>query len=463
MPSPGYDVSMSRLHPVDGRSIPAPSYVPREDALARARRAAEVQRGYRRSSFAERAAIMKRAAVLLRERRDPIAGAMADEMGKPITAGRSEVDKCALCFEHYAEQGEAYLAPRIIETDAERSYVAYQPLGVVLAIMPWNFPLWQVVRFGAPALMAGNGIALKHAPNVPGCASAILQVLADAGLPEGLATDVMVDVPDVEALIDDASIAAVTLTGSTRAGRAVAALAGRALKPCVLELGGSDPYVVLADADVTHAAETAVRARMVNSGQTCVAAKRLIAVDEVHDAFLAEVVRCMQEAVMGDPHDADTTLGPMARHDLRDTLHQQVRASVEAGAQLHCGGEPPDRPGAWYPPTVLSNVGPGMCAYEEELFGPVASVICAEDTEDALRIAADTPYGLGAAVFTRNLDEAERIARDELMAGCCFANDMVRSDPRLPFGGIKASGFGRELSSEGIRAFCNAKTVYIAR
>lgn len=454
---------MSRFHPIDGRPLPAPTFVARHDALARARRAAEVQRSYRRTSFAERAEIMRRTAALLRERRDPIAGTMADEMGKPISAGRSEVDKCALCFEFYADEAEGYLAPRVIESDAERSYVAYQPLGIILAIMPWNFPLWQVVRFGAPALMAGNGFVLKHAPNVPGCAAAILGALADAGLPEGLAADVMVDVPDVEALIDDDAIAAVTLTGSTRAGRAVAALAGRALKPCVLELGGSDPYVVLADADVTRAAEIAVRARMVNSGQTCVAAKRLIAVDEVHDAFLAEVTRCMKEAVMGDPHDAATTLGPMARHDLRDELHRQVTASVAAGARRVCGGEPPDQPGAWYPPTVLSDVAPGMPAYEEELFGPVAAVLRAKDTDDALRIAADTPYGLGAAVFTRNLDEAERIARDELEAGCCFANDMVRSDPRLPFGGIKASGFGRELSAEGIRAFCNAKTVYVAR
>lgn len=454
---------MSRPHPIDGREVPEPAYVTREDALARARRAAEVQQSFRRTSFAERATMLRAAAGLLRERRDPIAATMTDEMGKPLTAARSEVDKCALCFDHYAEHGEAYLAHRPIETDAKTSYVAYQPLGVVLAIMPWNFPLWQVVRFGAPALMAGNGFVLKHAPNVPGCAAAILKVLDDAGLPEGLVADGMVDTDDVEALIEDDAIAAVTLTGSTRAGRAVARIAGGALKPCVLELGGSDPYVVLADADVATAAQMSVKARMVNGGQSCVAAKRLIAVKEVHDAFLAAVEAHMKEAVLGDPHDPETTLGPMARVDLRDTLHAQVRKSVEAGAKLHFGGKPLDRPGAWYPATLLSAVGPGMPAYDEETFGPVAVVIRAEDTEDALRIAADTPYGLGAAVFTGRADEAERIARDELRAGCCFGNSMVRSDPRLPFGGIRNSGFGRELSAEGIRSFCNAKTVYVAK
>ncbi|MFW5876718.1 MAG: NAD-dependent succinate-semialdehyde dehydrogenase [Myxococcota bacterium] len=417
--------------------------------------------GWRERSFAERAQPMRRAAAVLRERRDEYAELMAREMGKPLGSGRSEVEKCAWVCEHYAEHAEDLLAPRPVRTDASRSYVAFRPLGVVFAVMPWNFPFWQVFRFAAPSLMAGNGAVLKHAENVPGCALAIEDVFRRAGFPDDLFASLLVGRDMAPKIIEHPRVVAVTLTGSTRAGRAVASKAGEALKKTVLELGGSDPYVVLEDADLDEAVATCVQSRLLNGGQSCIAAKRFVVVRPVLEAFQSKMVERMRAVEMGSPFDEGTELGPQARTDLRDDLHRQVRESIEAGATRLLGGEVPDRPGAWYPPTVLANVGPDMPAYREELFGPVAAILAAEDEDGAIRIANDSQYGLGAAVFARDPERGERIARERLDAGNCFVNSLVRSDPRLPFGGVKESGYGRELGAFGILEFVNIKTVYI--
>ncbi|MEM6455533.1 MAG: NAD-dependent succinate-semialdehyde dehydrogenase [Acidobacteriota bacterium] len=431
------------------------------DALIDA--AAETQRRWAATSLATRADWLRRVADRLDDRRAPLADLMAREMGKPRAQGRAEVDKCAWVCRYYAEHGADFLADDRADTDARRSYVTYRPLGLLLAIMPWNFPIWQVLRCAAPALMAGNGVILKHAPNVPGCALAIEELLRIDGHPQHLLRTVLLAGNDeAEALIDDRRIRAVTLTGSTRAGRAVAARAGRQLKPIVLELGGSDPYLILADADVEQAAALCVQSRLHNSGQTCIAAKRFIVVDAVRAAFERAVIDAMRARTMGDPFDDAVDVGPMARVDLRDALHAQVTRSLDAGARLMLGGVCPDGPGAFYPPSVLTDVAPGMPAFDEELFGPVAAIVPVADEDEAIARANETVYGLGAAVFTRDVARGERIAADRLEAGCCFVNDFVRSDPRLPFGGIKDSGHGRELGREGIRAFCNVKTVCVA-
>ena len=416
---------------------------------------------WRRVPFGERAPRMRRAASLLKERAGRYAELMAREMGKPIRDGRAEAEKCAWVCEYYADNAAEFLSHIPIQTDASKSYVAFQPLGAVLAVMPWNFPLWQVFRFAAPALMAGNAGVLKHASNVPGSAAAIEEVFRDAGFPEGLFRTIYLSGSQTDELIAHDAIAAVTLTGSTAAGRAVASSAGKALKKSVLELGGSDAYIVLADADVDAAAKTCATSRLINTGQSCIAAKRFIVVEKVRERFEETMVEHMRAAQVGDPMLEETDLGPMARVDLRDELHGQVEESIERGAKLILGGEVPDRPGAWYPATVLTEVGPGMPAYEEELFGPVAAIIEAKDEEDAIRIANDSVFGLGAAVFTEDLDRGARIAETRLEAGSCFVNAFVRSDPRLPFGGVKESGYGRELSPFGIREFVNIKTVYL--
>ena len=418
--------------------------------------------GWRRTPLEVRTEVLCRAAGLLRERAEPLAERMAIEMGKPITEGRGEVHKCAWVCEHYAEHAARLLAPRALGSDAAQSYVAWRPLGVVLAVMPWNFPLWQVFRFAAPALAAGNGALLKHAPNVPGCALAIEALLVDAGLPPGVFQALLIDVGQVPGVISDRRVVAATLTGSTGAGRAVAEQAGRCLKPTVLELGGSDPYLILEDAELGSAAEACVTSRLINSGQSCIAAKRLVVVDAVYDPFVEAVVAQMQGQPLGDPLDEATRIGPLARPDLRDTLHRQVTQTVAAGARLALGGVCPPGPGSFYPPTVLVDVPEGSPGYTEETFGPVVSILRARDEAHAIELANDTVYGLGAAVFTRDVARGQRIAEEELQAGACFVNAFVRSDPRLPFGGIKDSGYGRELSELGIRAFVNAKTVYIA-
>lgn len=415
---------------------------------------------WRERTIGDRSPILRKSATVLRGRATELARLMSQEMGKPIKQGLAEVEKCAWVCEYYAENAERQLADIPIPTDAQKSFVTFEPLGVVLAIMPWNFPLWQVFRFAAPTLMAGNVGLLKHASNVSGCALAIEEIFREAGLPEGCFTTLLIPSSDVKRVIEHPLVRAVTLTGSTPAGRAVASQAGAVLKKTVLELGGSDPYIVLEDADMELAAETCVNSRCINSGQSCIAAKRFIVVHSVLEDFTARFVAKMRAKRIGDPMDEATEIGPLARRDLRDDLHKQVEASIAKGAKLLLGGEKPDGDGAYYPPTVLSYVTPGMPAYDDELFGPVAAIISAHDEADAIRIANDTVFGLGSAVFTRDEARGERVAR-QLQAGSAFVNALVASDPRLPFGGIKGSGYGRELSEFGIREFVNVKTIAI--
>lgn len=451
------------VNPASGGEIRSFPSLSSDEATGAVSRAHAAFLEWREVPMGRRAGILRHAAGLLREESPRWARLMAEEMGKPLAQGAAEIEKCAWALEYYAENGADFLADRFVDgVEGARAYWSHQPLGVVLAVMPWNFPFWQVFRAAAPTLLAGNAVLLKHAPGVPGCAQACAEIFHRAGIPEDLFQNLFLEVEDVEELLDHAAVRAVTLTGSVRAGKAVAAMAGARLKKCVLELGGSDPYLVLSDADLEVALERSLTSRLINAGQSCIAAKRLIVVDAQHDAFLEGVVKRFSAVEASDPFAPGAEMGPMARVDLRDALHQQVWRSVEAGARLHLGGEIPDRPGAWYPATVLSGVGPGMPAYDEELFGPVAVVIRAKDDDDALRIANDTSFGLGAAVFTRDVARGESLAREALDAGAAFVNDFVRSDPRLPFGGIKESGLGRELSPLGILEFVNVKTVWVA-
>jgi succinate-semialdehyde dehydrogenase/glutarate-semialdehyde dehydrogenase len=419
-------------------------------------------RSWRDTSLSERAILMSAAGQILRERAEEYAKIMAAEMGKPISQGRAEAEKCAWVCDYYASNAARFLEAEVVETDASRSFVTYQPLGAVLAVMPWNFPFWQVFRFAAPALMAGNVGLLKHASNVPGCALAIQDVFAHAGFPENVFRTLLIGSKQVDAIIEHPLVRAVTLTGSTPAGKAVACKAGEVLKKSVLELGGSDPYVVLADANTGAAASTCAQSRLVNSGQSCIAAKRFIVVATQREEFEQLFVQYMQAAKVGDPMREDTEVGPLARIDLRTELHDQVMRSVDAGARCLLGGEIPDGAGAFYPPTVLTDVKKGMPAFDEELFGPVAAIVTVPDDDAAIAVANDSSFGLGAAVFTSDVERGERIAAEQLDAGCCFVNAFVRSDPRLPFGGIKESGYGRELSHFGIKEFVNIKSVYVA-
>ncbi len=419
------------------------------------------QREWRRTSFEDRAGHLKKAGEVLRKSAEQYAELMATEMGKPLAQGKAEVEKCASACDFYAEKGASFLSPEVVATDASKSFVVFEPLGVVLAVMPWNFPFWQVFRFAAPALMAGNAGLLKHASNVFGCALAIEEIFRAAGFPKDLFRSVLVGSKRVKKVIQHPVVKAVTLTGSTPAGKAVAAQAGALIKKTVLELGGSDPYVVLEDADLDLTVETCVNSRLINTGQSCISAKRFIVVRSVLQQFTDRYVALMRQKKSGRPLEPGIDLGPMARVDLRDQLHDQVQRSVAQGAKLLLGGTVAGGIGAFYPPTVLGGVKPGMPAYDEELFGPVAAIIEAEDEKDAIRIANDTSFGLGAAVFTRDTARGERIAKEELQAGLCFVNAFVKSDPRLPFGGIKESGYGRELSSFGIREFVNIKTVWV--
>ena len=453
-------MSIEAVNPATGETIKTYDEMTPEEAATAVELADAAWKSWRQASFSERAAPMRKAAGILRERRQAFAKLMAVEMGKPFNQGVAEADKCALGCEYYAEHAEAHLAPEIVNTDAAKSYVAFEPLGVVLAVMPWNFPFWQVFRFAAPALMAGNVGVLKHASNVPGCALAIEDVFVQAGFPKGVFRTLLIGSRQVKAVIEHPLVRAVTLTGSTPAGKAVAAQAGAALKKTVLELGGSDPYIVLEDADLDHAVNTCATSRLINSGQSCVNAKRFIIVEPLVAAFTEKLVAAMKTRRMGDPLAEGTDIGPQARPDLRDELHQQVSDSIAKGARLLLGGEIPPGKGSFYPPTVLADVKPGMPAYHEELFGPVASIFAARDEADAVRIANDSIFGLGAAVFTRDVARGERIAR-QLDAGCAFVNTFVASDPRLPFGGIKESGYGRELGTYGIKEFVNTKTVYV--
>jgi len=433
-----------------------------EAARAAVENADQAWRVWREVPFGERAARMKRAAAILRSRSEKYARLMALEMGKPVRQGRAEVEKCASVCDYYADNAERFLAPEPVRTDARKSFVAFRPLGVILAVMPWNFPFWQVFRFAAPALMAGNAGLLKHASNVCGSALAIEDVFTAAEFPRGLFKTLLIGSGSVGAIIAHPVVRAVTLTGSAPAGREVARRAGELLKKTVLELGGSDPYVILEDADLDQAAAICAESRLINAGQSCIAAKRFIVSGAKARAFTELLTEKMLSRKVGDPLNDETDVGPLARRDLRDEIHRQVTRSVALGAELLAGGAIPEGPGAFYPPTVLGGVKKGMPAYDEETFGPVAAVIAVRDEEEAIRVANDTSFGLGAAVFTRDIERGERIAATRLEAGACFVNTFVKSDPRLPFGGIKESGYGRELSVFGIREFVNIKTVSVA-
>ena len=414
-----------------------------------------------RCSYAQRAQAMREAGRLLRKRKTDHARTMALEMGKPLKQGEAEAEKCAWVCDYYAEHAERFLADQPRETDASKAFVRFDPIGPVLAIMPWNFPFWQVFRFAAPALMAGNAGLLKHAPNVTRCALEIEAIFHEAGFPEGLFRALILANEAAAAVIADPRVRAVTLTGSDRAGSQVAEQAGRHLKKTVLELGGSDPFIVLGDADVEQAARSAAEARLLNSGQSCIAAKRFIVVEPVADRFLDAFVAAMRAQRMGDPLAPDTQIGPQARYDLRANLHRQVEESVRRGARLLLGGTLPEGPGFFYAPTVLAAVEQGMPAFDEEVFGPVAAVIRVKDEAQAVRAANASRYGLGAAVWTGDPTRGERLAR-ELEVGSVFVNGLVKSDPRLPFGGVKRSGYGRELSEYGLKEFVNIKTVWVA-
>jgi succinate-semialdehyde dehydrogenase/glutarate-semialdehyde dehydrogenase len=416
---------------------------------------------WRKRSYAERAALMKEAAAVLRRRKDEFAALMTEEMGKPISDGRAEVEKCAGACDYFADNAGRFLAQEKVDLGGPEAFVTFEPLGVILAIMPWNFPFWQVFRFAAPTLMAGNAAVLKHASNVPGCALAIESVFRDAGLPDDVFRTLLIPSRDVEAVIDMKEVKAVTLTGSVEAGRKVATAAAQRLKKSVLELGGSDAYVVLEDADIGKAAKICATARMVNAGQSCIAGKRFIVIENVRDQFEKAFVDAMKAYQMGDPRDESTKFGPMYSIAGRDELHKQVERSVAAGARVLTGGETPQKPGAWYPPTVLTDVRPGVPAFQEEIFGPVASVIVAKDEADAIAIANDSEFGLGSAVITRDLERGRRIAAHELESGMSFVNDNVRSDARMPFGGLKHSGYGREVSRYGLLEFVNIKSVLV--
>ncbi len=452
-------MTVENVNPWTGQVEYRYAYFGAAETEARLAAAAKAFPAWSALSFAERAAYLERVAALLREHAGRIASVMTAEMGKLRREALAEVEKSAGCCEFYARQAEAYMRDEPVATDASRSFVAYEPIGCVFAVMPWNFPVWQVFRFLAPGLMAGNVALLKHATNVPRCADLIAEMLALAGVPEGVFGVLHIDNDAAARVIADPRVQAVTLTGSERAGKSVAATAGANLKKSVMELGGSDPFVVLDDADLDKAVPIAVASRFGNAGQTCIAAKRFILTPGIADEFVARFTAAASALAVGDPNDGATTLAPMVRSDSRDQLHAQVEASVRAGAEVLLGGVKGAGP-CEYPATILDGVGPGMVAYSEELFGPVASIIRAKDADDAVRIANDTAFGLGASVWTRDGAKGEAIAR-RIQAGAVFVNALVRSDVRLPFGGTKASGFGRELAEHGIHEFMNIKTVYV--
>ena len=452
---------MDAVNPATGERIDTYEEHTGDDADAALDRATEAFEEWRERPLREREELLASAAEVLRENEERYAEIMTREMGKPITQARSEVEKCAWVCDHYAENASAYLNPEPHPSppgsDVE---TVYDPLGPVLAVMPWNFPFWQVFRFAAPYLTAGNVGLLKHASNVPGCSMAIEEVFREAGYPDDVFQSLLLPSDLIDDMLADERLRAATLTGSGPAGRAVASTAGENLKKTVLELGGSDPFVVLNDADVEAAAETGAWARNLNGGQSCIAAKRFIVHTDVYEEFLDSFVEEVEALTVGDPMDEDTEVGPQAKADLMEEFHEQVEASVDAGAEVLTGGEPLDREGAYYPPTVLTNVPEGCPADSEELFGPAAAVFEVDDEERAVEKANDTQFGLGASVWTEDRDRGQRVAR-RIDAGCVYVNQLVKSDPRVPFGGIKESGYGRELSGVGIREFVNRKTVWV--
>lgn len=447
-------MGFASINPATGERVASFSAHDGAELERRLAAAADAAPGWAATSVGDRTQLLDRCAALLTERRAALAALATLEMGKLPHEARAEVDKCATAFRFYARNAAAWLADEPVSTDARRSLITRQPLGAVLAVMPWNFPFWQVVRFAAPALAAGNVALLKHASNVPQCALALERLFADAGAPAGVFQALLINSDEVAGVIADARVRAVTLTGSEGAGRAVAAAAGKALKKCVLELGGSDAFVILEDADLPRALETAVTARFQNAGQSCIAAKRFIVAESVHDAFVEGF------ATLAAALRPGRDIAPLARADLRDALHRQVRASIDAGARCATGGAPVAGAGAWYQPTVLHEVKTGMPAADEELFGPVAAVLRARDDAHALALANASRYGLGASVWTRDLERGERFAR-AFESGLAFVNAMVKSDARLPFGGVKASGYGRELSRVGLYEFVNTKSLWI--
>lgn len=450
---------MKSINPHNGELVQ--SYEPHDSAaIERILGAAKDSfENWRRVAVPERAELMRKVAQLLRRNKSKYAGLMTEEMGKPLADGENEVEKCAVTCEYYADEGVNLLKPEIIASDLAKSWISFEPLGPILAIMPWNFPFWQVIRFAAPNLMAGNVGVLKHASNVTGCSLALEALFLEAGFPHHVFSSVLVEGKKVDKLITHPIIKAVTLTGSTPAGKAVAEAAGRVLKKCVLELGGSDAYLVLKGADVKEAARICAQSRLINGGQSCIAAKRFIVDRSLRKEFEQAMLGEFEKVQMGDPKDKKNSLGPQARKDLRDSLHKQVEKSIDQGAKLLLGGKlDADAKGAYYPPTILTDVKPGMVAFDEELFGPVAAIIEAIDDEDAVRLANLSIFGLGAAIFTKDIARAENLAI-EIEAGSVFINALVKSDARLPFGGIKESGYGRELSYFGLREFLNIKTI----
>ncbi len=452
---------MKSINPATGELIRKYETHSNEQALSIVSKSGEAWIDWKSTDFSLRSKKMKRAAFILREQNEELAQLMTLEMGKVIHEARAEIEKCAWVCEFYADNAESFLADEMVETNASKSFVSFEPLGIVLAVMPWNFPFWQVFRFAAPALMAGNAAVLKHASNVPGCALAIENIFIKAGFPENLFRTLMISASQVESVIMNPHIRAVTLTGSEAAGMNVAAIAGRALKKTVLELGGSDPFIVLEDADIDKCVTTAVNARMINNGQSCIAAKRFIVVESRLKEFETKKAEIMSTLLVGDPLLADTQVGPLARADLRDELHEQVKASLDDGARLLLGGKSIPGPGFFYEPTVISDVRRGMSLYHEETFGPVSAIIPVKDAEQAIEVANDSEFGLGGSLWTNDLVRGEKLAR-QVESGAVFVNGMTVSDPRLPFGGIKRSGYGRELSHFGIREFTNIKSIWIA-
>ena len=453
----------SSKSPATGQVIAEHRYLTNTEAAAMVEKSHGAFKSWKGSSFADRAQVMRNAAAVLRQRRDEYAELIANEMGKPIKEGRGEVEKCALVCEYYAENAAKFLADEPVPTQFQESFVTFQPLGVVLIVMPWNFPFWQVFRQAACALSAGNTMLLKHASNVFGCAAAIEGVFQEAGLPDGVFLNLPISGGQCGAVLEHKYTRAVALTGSTPVGKSLGAHAGRLVKKAVLELGGSDPYLILDDADVELAATACTSGRILNCGQSCVGAKRFIVMEAVYDEFIERFTAKMAATKVGDPLSLDTDMGPMVDPKSRAEVHQQVQDTVQQGAQLLLGGQPIDGPEgtAFYPPTILAGVQKGMRAYEEEIFGPVATVIKVKDEAEAIFVANDTPFGLGSAVFTRDEAKGRRIAAEELEVGMAFVNDFVKSDPRLPFGGAKESGLGRECSHYGIKEFVNVKTVVV--
>ena len=449
------------INPFTGDTVKQVDYWPWDKTQKALDLATKVRPIWQKTSLTDRQKHLSQVANLLRERKDALALMMTQEMGKLIKESEAEVEKCAWVCDYYAENGAKFLADEVIESDAGKSYVTHQPLGTVLAVMPWNFPLWQVFRFAAPALVAGNTALLKHASNVPDAALAIERLFLDAGLPKGVFTTLMISSGDVAKVIENNCVNAITLTGSENAGRQVASTAGKNLKKTVLELGGSDAFIVLKDCDLQKAVEIGVMSRFLNAGQSCIAAKRFIVVDAIANRFVSAFKTAVESLVVGDPSSADTTLAPMVLTELRDEIHQQVQDSIAKGAVAVCGCEHSSEAHAGYMPSIIDHVQPGMRAYNEELFGPVAIIIRAKDEDDAVRIANDSSFGLGGSVWTQDLARGERIAR-QIESGASFVNGIVKSDPRLPFGGIKNSGYGRELSKIGMLEFVNTKTIWIA-